>query len=229
MSDDVPESASLARLRNAWLESTAADDERACLSPAWIWDAVQGAHASDELERGLAHVAQCGACAEAWRVAHEMVTLEALPASRASGAGTVRASTSWKVWLPAAAALVVFLGGTGYDRGWFDRDAPRRPGTVMRGASPVIGSTMGDAAACDRAACTLAWTDAGAGARYSVRVTRADLEPVITTSGLTQPSYTIPAAALRPVEPGREVFWQVDAVLPDGRRLSSPTFVLHVR
>jgi len=228
VSDDVPESASLARLRNAWLESTDAPDDRACLDPTWIWDAVHGRHAPESLERGLAHVAQCGACAEAWRLAHEMVTAEAPAPSRASSRGPAPAWTSWKVWLPAAAALVVFVGGTGYDRGWFERTSPGGQGNVVRGASPAIASTMG-ATGCDRSACTLMWSDAGAGARYDIRVTRADLEPVIATSGLTQTAFAIPAAALRTVAPGGDVFWQVDAVLPDGRRLSSPTFVLQVR
>ena len=227
MSDVVPESASLTRLRDAWMQSSHVPRGETCLSSDWMWDAVSGRQPPADLEAGLAHVAQCAECAEAWRMAHELlVATGQLPALTAGA----RTWPSWRVWLPAAAALVVLVIGAGADRGWFDGPAAR-PGDaeVVRGASPALTTAMRDGSACERAACRLAWNDAGDGARYAVRVTTADLATVAVTTGLTEPGYTIPAERLRAVEPGADVLWQVEAVLPDGRRLSSATFSLVVR
>ena len=226
MSDVVPESASLARVRNAWLESAHVPADEACLDAAWIWDALAGTRSPADIEAGLAHVAQCAACAEAWRVAHELMveTGQVAPSRPAAPAWQ-----SWRVWLPAAAAVVLLIGGTAVDRGWLERGPSGPEADVVRGGAATLSSPMAEPAACDRAACRLTWTDAGAGARYTIRVTSGGLEPVAYASGLATPAYELPAASLQKLAPGAEILWQVDAVLPDGQRLASPTFPLVVR
>ncbi len=227
MSDVVPESASLTRLRDAWIESSHVPPGEACLSAEWMWDAVLGRQSAAGLERGLGHVTECAACAEAWRLAHELLlaTGQTPVASRRE-----RSFVSWHVWVPAAAAVAVLFVGAGADRGWFDV-ATTGPGDadVIRGASPGLISNLPDGAVCDRSACRLSWSDAGADARYSVRVTTLDLVPVVVATGLVEPAFTIPAGDLRALGREADVLWQVEAVLPDGRRMSSATFSLVVR
>lgn len=227
MTEIVPESASLTRLRNAWLESIHVSAGDACLAADWVWDAVTGQQRPADLEAGLAHVTQCASCAEAWRVAHEL----------AVGTGQVRAGRrtadawgAWRVWLPAAAAVVVLLAGTGSDRGWFDRPSTGAgDANVIRGASAALSTAMPDPQACDRSDCRLSWTDAGTGARYSVRVTTSELAPVAFVNDLQERTFTVPATALGALAKDAEVLWQVEALLPDGRRVSSATFPLTVR
>jgi hypothetical protein len=226
VSDVVPESASLARVRTAWLEAAPVPAGEACLDAGWIWDALSGTRSPADIETGLAHVAQCAACAEAWRLAHELMveTGQVVPSRPAAPAWQ-----SWRVWLPAAAAVVLLVGGTVVDRGWLGRGPAGPEADVVRGGAPTLSSTMAEPAACARAACRVTWTDAGAGARYTIRVTSGTLEPVAYASGLATPAYDLPAAKLQTLAPGAEVLWQVDAVLPDGQRLASSTFPLVVR
>ena len=227
MSDVVPESASLTRLRDAWNASSHVPPGEMCLSAEWVWDAVIGRQSGVALEAGLAHVTQCAACAEAWRVAHELLMATGqLPAV----ARPTTAWPSWRVWVPAAAAVAVLFVGAGADRGWFDR-ATTGPGDadVIRGASPALTANLPEGAVCERAACRLSWSDAGDGARYTVRVTTGDLAPVAVATGLAEPAFTIPASDLQALAPQADVLWQVEAVLPDGRRLSSATFSIVVR
>lgn len=225
MTEVVPESASLARLRNAWLESSHVPAGEACLSADWIWEAVTGAQTPEALASGLDHVTQCAACAEAWRVAHELlVATGQAGGERREGA----AWKSWRVWLPAAAALIVLAGGVASDRGWFERRPTRSDSDVVRGGAAVLASTL-TGTSCDRSACRLEWSDAGPGARYTVRVTSATLEPLSFATGLGAPAYTVPVSAVAALPPASEVLWQVEAVLPDGRRVASTTFVLTVR
>jgi hypothetical protein len=226
VTDVVPESASLARLRTAWLESAHAPASAACLDAGWIWDALSGTTAPGGLDAGLAHVAECASCAEAWRLAHELMiaTGQVAPARPAAPAWT-----SWRVWLPAAAALVLVAGGTAVDRGWIGRGAVAPEADVVRGAAATLAPTMAEPGTCSRAACRVSWTDAGAGARYTIRITTGRLEPVAYASGLREPAYVVPAAQLQKVASGSELLWQVEAALPDGQRLSSATFPLVVR
>jgi hypothetical protein len=191
-----------------------------------MWDAVGGRQSPAALEAGLAHVAECANCAEAWRVAHELlVATGQMPAASPSRAS----SSAWRVWVPAAAAVVVLLGGVALDRGWFDGAQSTGDADVVRGTSTGLTTSLADGATCDRAACRLTWSDAGEGARYTVRVTTADLEPVAAIAGLAETQYTIPVDRLRALAPRADVLWQVEAVLPDGRRVSSATFSLVTR
>ena len=80
----------------------------------------------------------------------------------------------------------------------------------------------GEALAADRF--ILRWSPGPEGTRYDVRVTDRRLEHLARAVSLERPEYTVSAAVLAGLEPGSVVLWQVEMVLPDGRRFASRTF-----
>jgi hypothetical protein len=75
----------------------------------------------------------------------------------------------------------------------------------------------------------LQWTPAAEGSRYQIRVTAEDLQVVATATDLTATRFVVPSAQLTALPDGASVFWQVDALLPTGERITSTTFVARVK
>jgi hypothetical protein len=91
---------------------------------------------------------------------------------------------------------------------------------------PVLRSLVPAAAALPRDAARLRWelAPAAPGARFDVRVTGADLTVITEATDLAAPELLVPREALAALPPGALLYWQVDATLPGGGRLRSPTF-----
>ena len=70
----------------------------------------------------------------------------------------------------------------------------------------------------------LRWTPLAGATSYDVSVSTEDLRQVATAHDLSATEYRLPAAALASVPPGAKLLWLVDAVFPDGHRVTSPTF-----
>ncbi len=56
-------------------------------------------------------------------------------------------------------------------------------------------------------------------------VSDADLEVLAQAGDLTQARFLVPADALAGLVSGAELYWQVEAVLPDGSSRTSRTFI----
>jgi hypothetical protein len=67
-----------------------------------LWAGARGELARHDVEHLATHLAECGACAEAWRIARDFGTPAALPAPKAA------AVTPW--WLAAAAVIGLAAG-----------------------------------------------------------------------------------------------------------------------
>jgi hypothetical protein len=185
--------------------------DRDCPDPGSIWDAVHARSTPPERRRIVEHLATCQACAADWRAA--MVAIRASPA---------QFRRRWRP-LPLAAAAVVLLGvalGVVLRSG-----APETREPIFRALEAVsLGSPLADGASLPREAFVLRWDAVEEGTRYAVRVTDRRLEPLFEAGALTGASVEVPADALAGLEPDAVVLWQVEAVLPDGRRLVSETF-----
>ena len=72
------------------------------------------------------------------------------------------------------------------------------------------------------------WETHAGSARYALTVTTRALAPVFERSGLTQPEAQVPASALAAFSAGTELAWVVEATLPDGRRVTSPAFLVRL-
>jgi Putative zinc-finger len=94
----------LDRLRRAFAAGTAASGAD-CPPASRLWEAVNGELDPADAAVLVDHVSACGACAEAWRIAHELQA-EAAPAAVVPFVRERRASPVWPL-LAAAATLVL--------------------------------------------------------------------------------------------------------------------------
>lgn len=184
-----------------------------------VWRAASGELPAVERRALVDRMATDPALAESWRVAQDLYR----------AATPMRALTparSWRVsWMRAAAVLLVAAG----------------VGLILQLSRTTVEDTFRDAptyavesllppeATLPRNAFRLRWTAAPEGSRYHVRVTTEDLTVLTTVADLTAPEVGVSGDVLSAVAPGSLVFWQVDAMLPDGRTVSSPTFSVTVQ
>lgn len=203
-----------------------AADERgrptdACPPAETLWAAVTGQSDSASVRSVVLHVAACGACSEAWRLAKEIS--EDAGESRAVPSAGPAGRPRWVRPVLGVAAAVLALGAF-----LAIRDAGVvRPEAAYRDPAPEesIHATIPDGVSMPRTAFVLRWKPAPDGTRYDVEVAGDDLSPVAHANDLTQAEYTVPAAALAGLPAGRRLVWRVSATLPDGRRVKSAAFV----
>lgn len=168
-----------------------------CPASDRLLDAAGGRVPPDELGLLLDHVASCGWCAASWSVARQVQAAEAevvplAPRRRSRilvGAGVVVAL--------AAAALVL---------AW-----PRDPTVIYRSDGAVV---LQDATpdVLPRDAFIVEWSAPSDGPwAYDLTVSTADLEPVHTAIGLTEPVHRVPGAALADVSAGATLLCTVVA------------------
>lgn len=195
---------------------------------------VNGTLEGEELRRVEEHVASCLACRreieKLRRLRQELK--EAAPTSPGE-AGLARLleavekqdveprprrSQSWP-WMTAAAAAVLATSvGVGLWHPW----SPGVPVEERAGEeAEVLRPRVGPEEVLPRDAFVLRWQVAPEweGARFSITVTAEDLTPVAEARGLEETEYRVPAEALAGVPPGARLFWRLEALRPDGKRL----------
>jgi len=147
--------------------------------------------------------------AEAWRLARELATEHA--------AEEAAPGREWSKWLAIAAVLVLAAGV-----GW--RFLGTSPDPVYRGSETrTIASALAADTVLPRTQPVLRWTSVEGG-RYRVRVLTPDLELLEESEESTAVEHTVSAASLARVPPGGRIFWQVEARVPEGGAIVSPTF-----
>ena len=117
----------LDRLRRAFAED-AAESGTDCPPSARIWEAVNGELDPDDAALVVDHVASCGACAEAWRIARELKDAQA-PAVVIPFTPKRRASIVLPL-LAAAATIALAVAG------W----RVLRPATLSAPGDPVVST-----------------------------------------------------------------------------------------
>jgi hypothetical protein len=125
-----------------------------------------------------------------------------------------------------AAAALILVGFLAVYQG---TDLFRAPESTYRAPeNEAIRSLVPDGEVLPRDEAVLRWTPLADGARYSVEVGLPDLTPLASGYDLLETEYRIPTGALEPVDPGGTVAWQVEAKLPDGRRIVSEAFLARI-
>jgi hypothetical protein len=186
-----------------------------------IWLAVSGELPADERRELIDRMASDPACAEAWRVAHELW----LSSQGFAEPSLVHPPTRrwWSPRLAAAAALLVATTAAAVVM-------LNRPSVDEFRASPgyVVQSLVPADTLLPRAAFRLRWTPGPQGSRYQVRVTTDDLRVLATVADLTDSELVVAPDALLSLPDGATVFWQVDVSLATGERVTSPAFAVRI-
>jgi len=209
-SSDAPrpsgEPADAARLRAAL--AALRGDGQSPVDAERIFDAVHGRLSVEERQAIVEELLSNPDAAEAWRLAREL-TVD-------SPARVTPLRTRLR-WL--AAAAVVVLGAAA---AWQYTRPASEP--VYRGSeSRAVVSALPTDAALPRAQPVLRWMSIE-GARYRVRVLTPELELLEESPESPALEHTVGPAALQRVPPGGRILWQVEARVPDGGTVMSPTF-----
>lgn len=206
-----------------WAAALAARGETAspredCPDPDKIWAASRG-EAGGALSRALLdHAATCDACAEAWRLAHEVGA--SLPASAApAGARPLRLGWAAAAVAAVAVAAVLLPPLLRRDEG---------PPVFRREAGLAIRSLVPEATPFARDAILLRWTPGPEGTLYDLSVASDRLEPLYEAKGLVEAAHAVPPSAVVEVPSGGRILWRVQARAPDGERGASPTFFARI-
>lgn len=208
------------RLRSSFAareEARTATDE--CPDARRIWDAANGRLDSKQTRRMVDHFVLCPSCAADWRIA---MPFESKPDTASGVSRSRRRGVYWTGLAAAAAVLAVAVVGL------YQLLAPPPTAPVYRATDSVIRSAVAEQLPLSREQAILRWTRADEDALYSVEVGKTDLTPIATARDLTEPEFRIPPEALAELETGEAIVWQVEALLPDGRRVVSEAFVNRV-
>lgn len=213
--------AEIERLRSAFASASERSSAAGCIAPETIFAAVRGELPPDAVRDVVDHTAACPSCAEDWRLAAALVPPDERVATSRHPFSPGR--LLGRPGLVAAAALLVAVVGISL----IDRQAPP-DGPVMRGDETRIESLVAEGATLPRERCVLSWKAGPPGTVYALEVTTEDWQPVAQVGELTTSAYRVPESALAGLPHPIKLLWRVEASLPGGRRLTSPTFVTTV-
>jgi hypothetical protein len=215
--------------------SDASNTDEGVPGPERIWNAAAGTASAEEIRELALQAATDPRVAIAWRLARELGagSEELDPAlapqaqiDRSPPAGLARGGIRRGIWRPwpvaaaLAAALLVVVGlrflapvGPSPEPGWREGET-----------SELLVPEGGDGAVRPRADFALRWRGVvEPSTRYTLRITTGDLRLVYEAFDLESPEATVPEEALAPWPAGTTLYWQVEARMPDGRRVSSPS------
>jgi len=194
-----------------------------CPAPEQILKAVLGELSIEENRSLAGHSALCPACTVAWKLAREYAQESGLQTREVTPIVARRRPRPLLRWVPAAAALAAVLALVAILVPWLGERQPTGP--VLRAPEQAtIESLTPEDEHLPAHRFTLRWSAGPEGARYDIRVTDRSLEHLAGAVSLDRPEYTVPSAALAELEAGSLVLWQVEMVLPDGRRVVARTF-----
>ena len=124
----------------------------------------------------------------------------------------------------AGAAFIAVFAGLAWKTGMVES-----PDSAYRAtALAAIHALVADGSTLARSQFVLRWTALPAGTRYTVEVSDERLATIAAVNGLTEASFQVDEKSLASAADGSPVLWLVKAVLPDGQRVTSGTFMVRV-
>jgi hypothetical protein len=213
--------------RERFRASMPAEPADACPSPETLWSAARGDLAPEELDSLSGHLRTCAACGEALAISAELAheTQPRLDARSPPRFGRVAAVATGITAL--AAGLVIFLAQPEPVPSGSRGNEPTTP----RGEVGGVGIRSLSKEEQPASEARRQWTPVEHAVRYRLQVSTEDLRPVYDRT-LEGTVVALPPAvghlALRGGATGgggaSPLLWQVEAMLPDGRSVTSPTF-----
>jgi hypothetical protein len=195
-----------------------------CPDPEQLFEAASGDLAREQRMQIIDHVAQCAECTEAWRLATQLGARPAQRAAEPSAAASSplpRADRMPLRRIAFAASAVLAVGVVTYLALPVDDGIPQ-----YRDAAEPLAPTAQVAGSLPRDRFLLRWTPGPQGSSYSVRLSTADLTPLLMQQDIARPELLVPTSMLANVKSGDPLLWQVEVRLPDGRRIASETYVV---
>ena len=190
-----------------------------CPHPQRIWDAAHSQLTTAEVVGVVDHFIACPSCAADWRAAKDWEADVEIPAEPEALTDARRPVARWAGLAAAAAILLVGVVAV------YQFVAPVPSGPVYRSAGETIRSLVPEDEVLSRDAAVLRWTPVAEDAVYSVEVGKIDLTTLVSARELGETEFTVPPRALESVEAGESIVWQVEAQMPDGRRIASEAFL----
>jgi len=213
------------RFRAALPETEGAD----CPPADTYWAAATGQLPSERVQALVDHGARCAQCAEAWRILADVrravsqadPMAEDPPAIRPLvGRRSAPPRLRGRAFLPVALSAMAAVGL------WaVFRPPPPRPPPVERGnaAGPAVHAESAPVQSAGNA--VLRWSEVPGASSFNVTVLTPDLVVLHQAVGVSGRELKLPGGVGQRA-PGGGLLWNVDAVLPDGRTVASPTFEL---
>lgn len=198
--------------------SEVAGDGSDCPSPETLWRSGRDELDAPENEEVVLHIAECTACASAWRLARELAPAAEVTPFRVE----TRKPTRTRWFRLAAAAVIVMAVGASAVLFW---PPQRDEAPVFREQDAYrLDSILVEDEPLARDRFILQWSPGPEGTIYEVLITDERLETLHRAYSLDQPSYRVPETVLVDLKSGERVFWQVIAELPDGRWVRSESY-----
>ena len=208
-----PQQEELEKLSRAWLARDQSSAHEQHPDAEELYEAASG-----NLERArrleiVDHVAKCAECTQAWQIALDV------------GARGSQIAVTRRPWhFALAASVILAVGLVTYFVIPVDQGTPQyREGVDPLAPVSAIGSTL------PRDRFVLRWSAGPPSTTYMVRLSTADLAPLLDQSDIVATELVIPGSMLANVKAGDQLFWQVEARLPDGRRVASHTYAVRVQ
>lgn len=190
-----------------------------CPEAGLIYAAFSGDLEAREARKLALHTVTCAACSQVARLARELVREIRPDTGEVSVSSTPSWITSWWGWgsfAAAAASILILVTAVGLQR---EPDTP----TFRAPSKETVRSLIPPDQPLPRDRCLLRWSGPE-GATYNIRVSTPDLSVLATARRLEQAEFQVPPESLVDMNSGSEILWQVEAVLPEGERVQSPTF-----
>lgn len=184
----------------------------------------------------MEHVANCGSCAAAWRLAREISQSAPRSGSLASRRGVGR-RVAWAALATAAILIIglslIQLQQIRNETQSVHSPAPELPkmavdrsvgGPGYRDSDgTAIFSRLEPGKALPRDHCLLQWRvepDTG-GVEYQIQVLDESLNPISSNGRLSETEFLVPAQKLANLPAGSRLVWQLRAEWPDGQKRSA--------
>ncbi|HZW89924.1 MAG TPA: hypothetical protein VFF12_12655 [Myxococcaceae bacterium] len=206
-------------------------DDAECPPADDYWAAAAGELPFDRVRTLVDHGATCARCAEAWRILADVrrdatearaVTRDAPPLRSLVGGAAARSPLRTRTLLPLALSAMAAVGL------WVVlRPPPVRPPPVERGTAMSATVRAESPEVQPARDAVLRWSEVPGASSYNVTVLTPDLVVVHQAVGVSGREFRLPEV-VRQRAAGTGLLWNVDAVMPDGRTVASPTFELRL-
>jgi len=206
-------------------------DDAECPPADAYWAAAAGELPFERVRALVDHGATCARCAEAWRILADVRrgAAAADAADTVPGARPVLGPARSRVPLRTRALLPLALSAMAAVGLWVVlRPPPVHPPPVERGNgnAPAVRAESPEVQPARDA--RLRWSEVPGATTYNVTVLTPDLVVLHQAVGISGRELTLPEG-VRQKAAGGGLLWNVDAVMPDGRTVASPTFELRLR